>query len=182
MLNFTKLLCVFMLAGLVLSGCKDKEEVDPADTVSYDGKSYDLAKGFMLDYGQLGTGQGHNIDLYLASSEIIIHEKAGMPDSTSGKGQLIFFEMFSSVPNSLAPGTYNFDALQSAVASTFDFGETLFNANYQTGTGEIYRIVSGKVIVEKNKDIYTITFECVDYLGKPIKGFYKGALKYYDAR
>ena len=182
MLNFTKLLCVFLLAGLVLTGCKDKEEVDPANTLSYDGTSYDLSKGILLDFGQLGTGQGHNIDLYLMSSGLTVHEKGGMPDSASGKGELVFFEMFSPVANNLGVGTYNFDALQSAAASTFDFGETLVNANYQTGTGDVYRIVSGKVVVEKANDIYTITFDCKDNLGKPIKGFYKGTLKYYDVR
>ena len=183
MLHFTKLLCVFLLVGLILSGCKkDEKEVDPANTVSYDGVSYDLAKGLLLDFGQHAKGQGYNIDVYLMSSGLTVHEKGGMPDSTSGKGELVFFEMFSPVANSLAAGTYNFDGLQSAAVSTFDFGETFINANYQTGTGEVYRIVSGKVVVEKNNEIYTLTFDCTDYLGKPIKGFYKGQLKYYDAR
>ena len=41
-------------------------------------------------------------------------------------------------------------------------------------------IKKGNVLVEKNNDTYTITFDCLDSKGLRITGKYKGSLKFIE--
>jgi hypothetical protein len=183
MVNFYKFLFMVLFAVFVFSGCGKDEEVAPKSNLTYDGKTYDLANGLLIDYGQYKKSQGHEQVLFLYSSGVTVHERSGKIDSTSGKGNILYFEIFSPVSNALGEGDYTFDDTATLLAKTFGLSYVVFNADYVTASGEVHEIIQGKVNVKKDGNIYELTFACTEGSdAKKLTGYYKGPLKFYDAK
>lgn len=183
MLNFSRFLLRVLCTVLVFSGCKQNEEVGPKNILTYDGKTYDLANGLLIDYGQSKKSQGHEQVLFLYSSGVKVYESLGKIDSTAGKGNILYFEIFSPVSNALGEGEYTFDNTATLMAKTFGLSYVVFNADYVTSAGEVHEIILGKVNVKKDGSLYELTFACTEGSdGKKLTGYYKGALKFYDAK
>jgi hypothetical protein len=183
MLHFTRPFCLLLIATIIFSGCKKDDEIVPKNIITYDGTDFELSNGVILDFGQLSSSQGNAQVLFLYSSGIKIHESGGKIDSTSGIGHTVYFEIFSPTSTILGDGEYTFDPYFTYKEKTFNNSYTVFNANYSTSQGEFHEIMSGKVIVKKDKNDYTITFNCQEGVnGKNLTGFYKGALKVYDEK
>ncbi|GLU53138.1 hypothetical protein [Dyadobacter frigoris] len=183
MLHFTKSFFLLVIITFIFSGCKKDDEIVPKNIVTYDGTDFELASGLILDFGQLSSSQGNAQVLFLYSSGIKIHESGGKIDSTSGTGHTVYFEIFSPTSTILGDGEYTFDPYFTYKAKTFSNSYTVFNANYATSQGEFHEIMSGKVVVKKEGNDYTITFDCKeDLAGKQLTGFYKGSLKVYDEK
>ena len=166
------LIIVFLVA---FSGCKkDKEETVKSNHLKYDGKTYELAKGILINYGQWQEIEpNYNFDLLLTSSGINFEQE-------SGQGHIIYFEFFTSSASQLAAGTYNYHA-SSYNAFTFDYGEFALNAIIDPWSAEIEgEIEGGSVKVEISGSTYTITINGTDSGGKKITGYYKGSLTLYD--
>ncbi|MCE7044135.1 hypothetical protein [Dyadobacter sp. CY312] len=179
MTSLKRILYLFIFLSAVW-GCGNND-IEPKNQVFNDGVSYELDKGAVIDYGRTdGATQGYSLNLYLMSPEISILGKNGVPDSISGKGHLILFEMYSSTAKELAIGKYEFDATASTKEKSFGPARAIFNANYQTKTGDEYQIVSGYVIVSKRDNRYIIDFDCMDNRGKRMNGYYKGEIAYYN--
>lgn len=180
---FTKSFYLLFIFGFIFFGCKKDEEVVPKNSMNYDGTEFELSGGVVLNFGQLSSSQGNAQVLFLHSSGIKIHENNGKIDSTSGIGHTLYLEIFSPASTVLGDGEYNFDPYYTYQAKTFGNAYTVFNANYATAKGEFHEIMSGKVIVKKDGNDYTITFDCKeDLAGNKLTGFYKGALKIYDEK
>ena len=141
---------------------------------------YDLAQGILENYRKLDEAEDYNIDLVLISSGFVVHEVGGEIDSLSGEGHLIYFEMFTSDPNKLALGDYNYDPNETGKAGTFDDGGCLLNYDTQTEQGTFLEISGGKITVVQNGDTYEFNFDVITEGGKHITGFFKGSIKYYD--
>ena len=183
MLNFSKFLCLQVFIVFVFSACKKDDDVTPKSILTFDGKTYDLASGLLIDYGKFKTTEGHAQVLFLYSSGIKIHEGAGKIDSTSGKGHIVYFEIFSPLSNTLGEGEYIFDDTATFLAKTFGFSYVVFNADYITSDGEVHEIIQGKVNVKKDGNNYELTFDCTEGSdGKKLTGYYNGPLKFYDAK
>ena len=166
------LIIVFLVA---FSGCKkDKEETVKSNHLKYDGKTYELAKGILINYGQWQEIEpNYNFDLLLTSSGINFEQG-------SGQGHIIYFEFFTSSASQLAAGTYNYHA-SSYNAFTFDYGEFALDATMDPWSAEIEgKIDGGSVKVEISGSTYTITINGTDSGGEKITGYYKGSLTLYD--
>lgn len=166
---------VFILP--LVFGC-GKEDIEPKNQIFNAGVSYELSKAAVIDYGKVGDA--YSLNLYLMSSDMDILGKNGVPDSISGKGHLVLFEMYSDNSKELALGKYEFDGTQSKKVKSFAPASAIFNANYQTKTGDEYAIVSGSVVVSKNNEEYIIEFECMDIRGKRLNGYFKGGIAYFN--
>lgn len=185
MSNFSKSLFFALFTLSIFSGCKnDNEEIVPQSEITFDGATYELANGLLIDYGQYSKSEGNQQVLFLYSSGITIHGAEGEIDSTSGKGHVVYFDIYSPVSNVLGDGAYAFDNSSTFLSKTFGgFSYVVLNADYITSGGEVHEIIAGKVTVKKAGDIYDISFDCVEGSdGKKISGFYHGALKFYDAK
>lgn len=172
----TSLCIVFSIAVLFLS-CKKEEVVVEKNQISYDGVNYDLAGGTLLDYGIIGKDEGHTQHLYLFSSGLKNSE--GYFDSTSGKGHVMYFEIFSPVASLLEEGEYVYDINKTYKASTFDDSYLKLNFDYRTNTGDLFTMFWGKISIKKAGTDYDITFDCIEGDGKHVTGYYKGPLSYY---
>lgn len=166
-------LLIFSLLGM--TGCsKDKEE---GNYFLYGGVEYPLNQSVMQYYGQLTEGAGYNFDVSLFSTGITFDEVEADLDGT---GQAIYFEMFSSSATGLVNGDYLFDMLASENALTFDKGNFGTNLDFNTQTGEVINIISGKVTVSKSGNEYEFTFSGEIQGGATITGHFKGSIPYYD--
>ena len=155
----------------------------PESIITFNGTTYNLANGLLIDYGQYSQKEGNAQVLFLYSSGITIHGAGRQIDSTSGKGNVVYFEIFSPVSNVLGEGEYAFDDAATFFSKTFGFSYVVLNADYNTYNREVHAIIAGKVSVKKTGDVYDINFDCVEgYDGKKISGYYHGPLKLYDAK
>ena len=167
-----KKLYLLFIAIAVLSSCK-KDDNGPSNNVKYDGRTYELSKGYLENYGEWYDNT-YNFDLTLVSSDVTITES-----SASGVGNLVYFEMLSPSPTELAAGTYTF-ASSFNTANTFDQGMVGLDFDVANFTGTILSLVGGTVEVSKSGTTYDITFNGVLATGKSVSGKYSGTLIYYD--
>lgn len=179
MKNLFKPIIAIVVLSLFVAGCKkDKKDAAANNNFNYNGVNYNLAKGFLENYGKTGT-EGYNIDLSLLSSEFTIHESMGEIDSVSGVGDAVYFEIYTSLPGKLDIKDYLYDAAGTRADGTFDAGGLMMGYNSSTQTGAALEITGGKVSVTSNGSEYEITFNGTASNGKTFTGYYKGALQYY---
>lgn len=171
-------LVAILLLCSAIAGCKKNN--NDQTTKSYlkvDGIEYDISQGFIIDYGPYNAV--YSIDLYLASSGIIFHEIGGLPDSVSGTGNGMTFEILSSDNGKLALGDYIYS--DSDDGGTFYYAEYIVNWNAtQQPDAEFLEIVSGTMKVIQNGAEYELSFSGTNINNKPISGYYKGKLSYYN--
>ncbi len=168
------LLALFIIPFIFAACSKDKDE-DKKNHFKYDGKTYEMTSGVILDWGQ-SWGEGYMFDLFLFSEGIQYND---IWDIT-GTGHGIFFEFFSPNENELAAGTYNYDAEDSGDPLTFHYADFVIDWDIENETGTEIDIVGGSVKVEKSGSTYTITIDAVAKGGKPVTGYYKGTIPVED--
>jgi len=149
-----------LLLSLFVVRCKKDEEESVKNYFNYNGTEFALSQGFLENYGKYGDDEGYNIDLILLSSDFTIHEGSGEIDSISGKGDILLFEIYTSLPDKLDVRDYMYDATESGAAGTFDWGILGMDLNMETETGTAYEITAGKVSVTSNGSTYEITIHC----------------------
>jgi hypothetical protein len=102
-------------------------------------------------------------------------------DDASGKGNYIYLEAYTSSTTGLADGTYTYDADETYVSGTFDYGEVVVNYDIENETwdkGDI--ITAGTLTVTKNGSSYTIVFSGTTSDGGNVTASYTGSLTFYD--
>jgi hypothetical protein len=170
---------ILMLASfamvLVITGCSkdDKESATGVITGSfaYDGNTYTLTQGAIINYGSYDPLKSniYYLDLYLMNDGLNL-------ETMSGEGNYLYFEMFSSSDKALLSGTYNYD---EPATFTFDLGYVFINHQPGTNTGTTVEVYNGSVTISQSGSDYTITIDCEDENGKKITGSCQGSLKYY---
>lgn len=171
---------VLLFFSLFIGGCKkDNKDEASKSYFTFNNTEYNLAKGFLENYGKSGD-EGYNLDLTLLSDAFVIHESSGEIDSITGTGSGINFEIFTSQSTKLDVKEYVYDATESGADGTFDFGMMVINYNAATEMGELLEITGGKVTVVSNGSDYEININCTTSNGKTITGHFKGPLKYYN--
>jgi hypothetical protein len=168
-----------ILLCLAIEGCKDDSSDDGStkNAMKVDGTDYDLSKGFVINYGDYNSVFA--IDLFLISPGLTVHEFEGLPDSASGTGQLLTFEIFSSSGDKIAVGDYVYS--DSENVGTFYYSGYMLNWNAtQNPFADLTEISSGTLNVINSGAQYEISFSGKDSNNKDISGYYKGSLKYYD--
>jgi hypothetical protein len=168
-----KLYFIFMVVA-VLSSCK-KDNSGPSNNITYNGKAYDISKGYLENKGLWNTGL-YEFDLTLASENITMTENS----NASGVGNATSFQMLSSSATELSAGSYTFSTA-GTTANTFA-GYVGLDFDIANVSGTLLNLVGGTVTIKKDGDNYDITFNGVIATGKTITGAYKGTLIYYDRR
>ncbi len=172
----TKWMLIFAISfsSLLFFACDDDDNglAKKGNHFSYDGKTYELSQGMLINFGQW-WGEGYNFDLILLSDGITLNVQALQ---ASGTGDGMYFEFFSPSASELAPGTYRFDPDDSGRPNSFYDADLFINYNMTTDTGlEVY-IEGGSVEVEKSGQEYMLTFDVTTEAGKPVTGYYRGVI------
>lgn len=177
---------IALISIIVSTGCgKDPKEDSPPlvvvdNYVMYDGTKYELAKGYIENYGQDQGAGSYNTDLTLLSSGFTMYESNGEVDSLGGIGHALYFEMFSTQGSKLDIGDYIYDANQTLDIKTFDLADVIINFNIDTEEGLLKEIKSGKLSVKSSSTGYEISFTGTDEDNKAVSCSFTGSLKYYD--
>ncbi|MFW5793493.1 MAG: hypothetical protein ACOCWC_04345 [Bacteroidota bacterium] len=179
-----RLLSGVLIVSILFVGCdKDDDNTNKKNYLKIGDKEYDLSAGILLNYGLDDDNSwyyGYNNDLLLYSPGLSLIEEDDDWDLT-GKGHLVYFEMFSNSGNSLNNGDYTFSSTEPHPIGTFDVGEYIINYDPENDDyEEEVDIQDGKVSVSKSENEYSITINCTDENGIKITGFYKGTLHYFD--
>ena len=182
--NLLFLVAVTLVLSTLHMACKkdddDKNGNDKTkkNLMTYDGKEYDLAFGFIENWGDYFNSGAYNFDITLFSSGITYDTAT---DQTSGTGHIIYFELMSSSETQLVPGTYTFTNTGDYKANTFEDAGFAINFNITTLTGEIERDITGGTLkVAKTGNVYEFTIDAIAEDSKPVTGYYKGVMFYFD--
>jgi hypothetical protein len=171
------LLFTFAVSSLFVSCSKDA--VEKKNFIAYDGVEYPLTKAYFEGYGQDQPNEGYLIDAYFFSEGInVIGANPNQIDSLSGSGTVVYLELFSNIKDLLEKGDYIYDANQTYLSNTFDFGLVGLNFDINNGNGSVFDISGGKVSVKTSGTSYEITFDLTESGGKKITGSYSGEVKY----
>ncbi len=172
------MISVFTLGALFVSCTSDDDSSsDSQNKLTVDGKSYDLSKGSLENYGMNNMDSSiYNFDVLLYSG--FTYDAAN--EEYNGTGNYIYFEMYSSSATELVAGNYVYNATGYG-ANTFDEGYFEINYNTSNETNEMGdELTSGTVNVKKTGTEYEISFDGTTAGGKKVTAFYKGSLNYFD--
>lgn len=187
MKNTFKLILVSFLVGTIILSCDKKEGTEKTNYVKIGNNEFKLVDGSLENYGpdtDTADGweyNGYNLDLILISDGLTISNSDGEL-SISGKGNAVYFELIVSAADQLVPGEYVFnDNYSDLPTGCFDYSEYYLNVDSSDeGSENDTEITSGKIVVNKSGDIYTITIDCKDEKGNTVSGNYKGTLNYFN--
>ena len=177
-------------------GCdKSNEENNPVKSYfSYEGKDYELSKGYVMMDTMNGEGLNKYVITYF-SDGIQIHwkdEEHTVIDSISGLGNILFFVLFSSSPDGPADGTYDPVPDHKSVTEhpwdkTWTNGMAFIVYNDDQGDTKETKVFmkTGRIFVEKKSNghydirMRTVTTDNKDFIAYtemgliPFKGFSK---------
>lgn len=194
--KMSKLLLVLCLVSLLLSSCSVDSDntagVNASTTRNYlkvGNVEYDLSVGVFENFGVDNENklyQGYSTDLMLYSKGLSLQKNENEFYMFAGKGNAIYFEMFSTSGKELDSQVYVFSSRAPYEVGTFGNGVIIqdldfdFKHFHSIEAKDKSEIVEGIVNINKNGDEYTITISCVSDNGEEITGSYKGTLPYID--
>lgn len=156
-LKWSRLL-MFVAALALVTSCSEDDK--PRRKIVIDGESMALAHGYYRDYGTYfdnNEDQGNQYDLLLTSKNLTVDE-SGDP---SGKGEYIFFEIFSYDIDAIGEGTYTFEIESYSLGDLFDSDAGVnYDAALETEDAS-FDIVSGTLTISKSGETYKIKFDLV---------------------
>jgi len=142
---------------------------------------YDLSTGVLKYNRQAGANEGVDLDLALFSKNVIISGNDNGGYGILGSGEIIQFDMFTSNDKYLDDGNYVYQNNPPYPIGTFSYG--LYTVGWEQGDLSVdntFRIVSGKISVDKKVEEYEITIDCKDEKGNVVTGYFKGELQYFN--
>jgi len=153
----------------ILTSCNKDDDDD--NYFMYDGKKYTLNKGYIGYYG--ATGGVYNFDIMLLSSGLQVDVKEG---KVTGKGHMMYFELWSSSSTGLDDGKFTFSILRGVNKFTEAFAA--INIDFATKEGDkLVEITGGNVDISTNDKITTLTFDLTAKDDKKVTGKFKGDLQ-----
>ena len=170
------LLLAFVACSLI--SCKDDDDsgsVPGSGTWSfnYDGSTFILDKGSLIDFG--GTGNSFNFDITLVSSGFSFDEFGDI----NGSGESVYFELWTDQESGLKNGTYDYNT-SSQTDFTFSIGEVGVGCN-DNGTCTFQDSAdSGTVTINRSGNNYDISFNITTSTGEVITASYDGSLRSFS--
>lgn len=173
-MEFRKSLFVLLVLAstLVFSSCSkdDDDDKGTSSSFTYDGTTYSLDKGFLLDVGPNLNGS-YDFDVILVSEGV----SAGLR-GFSGNGEGIYFDLNTSSDMDLVDGTYNY-ATDRAPFTFVDGTSAVLDYDFEKEEGEEVFVNGGAVNVKVDGDTYEFEFNLETPDGKTIQGTYRGKLE-----
>ena len=158
-----------ILSAFIFNSC-DKDTVSRTSSGSsnyflYDGKTYNLDKGFIENYGDNENGS-YDFDVFLVSESI----DYSIPDEDYiGLGEVVYLDLNTSSENGLVNGKYNF----SSDRDTFTLVDGLIGIKIDIITEEgeeLVEIVAGEVDVSVSENNTVLDFDLTTRTNKRVTG------------
>lgn len=162
---------------LAVSACKKDEDDDdstqpfPQELV-VDGTRYELGTAFMEHYPDFGVNS-ENLDLFMLTDGVTVYyNNDNYPDSISGNGYILYFEMFSADSTYLSAGTYVADTTYGQGTFATAFLAPITNGEVDNDE----QLNSATVEVARDNNTYTITGSGKDDMNRDFNFSYQGAI------
>lgn len=167
---------IFFLVGTVAlfayTGCnKDDDDAGTKNEFVLNETTYELAKGFIQDYGANGNGS-FDFDVTLTSEGVNYSDAQGI---FSGTGEFIYLDLNSSLATGLVAGTYNFSSDRNAF--TLVDGSIGTDYDLATFTGEDFSVIGGTVEVELVGNETRLSWSLSISNGTTVTGEFQGILR-----
>jgi len=177
----------FLVFGLsiCLASCK-KDKAETKNSFNYHEKESEIgtAMGFQLG---LFDGGIYGIGMEFFEKTITVNYVNGVPNSLTGKGDILDLTFLTNNATEIAGGVYNFLDLNTATSlkafSIVGLTESGLYVNVDTsGSNDpaAMEITGGTVTVSKNEDEYEFTLNLKTNLNSTITGHYKGKPLFYS--
>ncbi len=162
---------LFLAFYLILStvSCKKDKDLPLENFMKFDGKTYALENGLLEYYGQV-TGTGYNFDLFLYTRGLTFIPYSGL----SGKGSMLFMEIYTEGSQGLSAGTYDFDIGGSGEAFTFENIQMVKDLNTDDKTGTVTYFTSGSIVIADSTEGYLFDITVTTTGGKTLTAHFKG--------
>jgi hypothetical protein len=170
---------IYLLALTTLMACK-KEDTTPekANELTVGSKLYKFDEAIIENYGQK-SGEGHNNDFWLVTNTIKPIFDDGVINWFTGKGNLLYLELYSNTPNSYEVGNYSLNDTKKPF--TFESGYYITDADFDEFTGEYSDIISGTVkVISVKPNKIELEYELTNNQNQKVKGYYNGPTTVYD--
>lgn len=170
---------LLVFALLLNISCEKEESKEPGNHLMLDGNTYELTHGYIEYHGQWNDNpDSYNFDIRLFSTGFELDD---LNNPIDGRGHYLFIELFSSSPNHLSQGDYNYDKNATYNPLTFNRADyaIYFDLSNQYGDAA-EEIKGGSVSISTTDNEYEISFTLVDANQKNITGFFKGTLSFDD--
>jgi len=173
---------MLVLFGVSCSDSSSSSTDAPADgnSFQYDGSTFELGAGFLIDYGAW-TENSFNFDLILLGEGMQFDFDN---DTGSGTGPVLYFELFSESESTLASGRYTFneDWETYGQAGTFSFAWMVENLDLSDDDQDIEPnfFSGGTMDVERNGSNFVITFSGTMESENEISGAFSGTLEIFE--
>lgn len=178
------LLLGLLMSNLLLISCKkDTAEIENVITkksfLKIGDKEYNLAKGAFLNDGKEDSSLVYFHELAFFSDSFSLTTSQFGEMEISGSGQLIYFDLYSSMGEQLDEGDYMYSSESGSFVKTFDYGAYFINYSSDNTENEEVEIISGTLSVSKTDGEYSITINCMSEDGEIVTGFFNGKLEYF---
>jgi len=163
-----------------LASCK-KDKVETKNSFKYNQKESEIGTTMGFQFGALDGGV-YGIGVEFFEKTFTVHYVNGLPDSLSGKGDLLELTFLTNNETQIASGVYNFLDLNTATSlKAFSIAGGLYvNVDAADSSNPVpIGITGGKVTVTKNSDEYEFTFDLNTNANTKITGYYKGKTVIY---
>lgn len=170
---------VIFAISFSLASCK-KDNSETKNSFNYHEKESEI--GTVMGF-QFGTADGvvYGIGMEFFEKTITVNYVNGLPNSLSGKGDILDISFLTNKLTEIPGGVYNYLDLNTATAlKAFTFiglTESGLYVNADTSGSEnpaAIAITGGTVTVSKNGEEYEFTFNLKTNVNSTITGFYKG--------
>jgi len=151
--------------------------------INIEDEKHKISQAFIENYGVYNEADDYGLAIWEGNKIYIdfVCKDLEVNDSNmayvSGEGLFFEFKLFSEDPD-IKSGDYAFDS-ESLKLNTISYSAYGYINNYNQI--EYYKKnVSGSLTVNKEDDIYEITFTCMNEADSLLTGYYKGELTFID--
>ncbi len=169
---------VLLLTGLFFMSCGSDDDGDAqpdvSGTVTFDGTSFQITKGYVTDFGNDGTH--YNFDFEITDGSV-----TSSPTNFSASGSFYgYIELFSPGTNNFSTGTFSYLEFSETPEDNefyFNSASVLLDSD-ENGildlTDDGYQVTDGTVIVTGEPNNYTLQYDLTFTGGRALEGTVSG--------
>lgn len=151
--------------------------INITNSFAVNGNSYTLSQGLIQYFGETGN-DSYNHDIVLLSEGIQIQTQDGQIIGATGKGEVVYFELFSALSDKIADGEYIF--ADGYAAGTFDMADIQIGYDVIADEDDIYyEIIGGSINITTNQSFTQIIMNLTTSEGYLVTGSFEGEMPTY---
>ena len=187
MKHLLKMTAGTLVICLAIMACKKDDKKTPKNYFKIGDKTYAVANASLQNWGMdIDTTDswvydGYNVNMSLFSNGLTLETTSNGHLNLLGRGQILFFELYSSSGTRLDNGVYTFDTSSGPYqVGTFDYSDYSLSWDATSSNNVWTYVSSGEITINSNGPDYELTIDCIDKHGAKVTGHYAGTFQYFN--